>query len=136
MRRSLHAHVASLAIVAASIALLSSSASCSGKSSLCHPTSRDAAEKILAAWCARYTQCDPSRGTSAKCVEDRIGTAAVPTDDGCVAGCTDDTDECRRSSCKDDRVEECRKASSEMACADQVKESLVRYPNFCDTCFN
>jgi hypothetical protein len=128
--------VASIAVVlSALVLLLSTSASCTTSSSLCPPTTRSAAETILTAWCTRYTQCDATRGTTAKCVEDRIGIAAVPEEDGCVTGCTDDTDECRRSSCKDERVETCRKASVEMACADQVKGPLVQFPDFCDSCF-
>ncbi len=135
--RLVRSRVASIAVVIASVALLlSTSTSCTTNSSLCAPTSRSAAETILTAWCARYTQCDPTRGTSAKCVEDRIAIAVVPDEEGCGSSCPEDTDVCRRSSCKDERVERCRKASGEMACADQVEGPIVRYPDFCDSCFD
>lgn len=116
--------------------LLSTEAGCADALGLCKPTSRTAGVTILSAWCERYTQCDPKRGTVDECVSSELGNRRVPTDDGCASLCSDDTDECRRSSCDEEKIEECKTASFAMKCEEQVSNGLVRYPSFCDSCFN
>jgi len=49
--------------------------------------------------------------------------------------CSEDTD-CRRSSCDKEQIDECKAKSFAMKCEDQLSNMLVRFPSFCDRCFN
>lgn len=120
--------------VATIATMLSAQAGCTDALGLCRPTSRSAGVTILTAWCERYTQCDPKRGTVDDCVSTRLGVGQVPTEDGCAATCSEDT-ECRRSSCDQQRIDKCKAESLAMRCEDQVSDVIVRFPSNCDTCF-
>lgn len=134
--RSFSSQLVVLAIVAAGVAASSSQAGCADALGLCKPTSRTAGVTILSAWCERYTQCDPKRGTVQECVDERLASSYVPTDDGCGASCSDDTSDCHRSTCNEERVDECKTKSFAMTCDEQLSNMLIHYPSFCDSCFN
>jgi hypothetical protein len=137
LRRSQRSHVVVVtSVVVGVLVVLSTQSACSSlTSSLCKPTSRTAGVTILSAWCERYTQCDPKRGTVSDCVELRLAAGYVPTDDGCAASCSEDTD-CHRSICKQDKIDQCKTDSFAMKCDEQESNSLVRFPLGCDSCFN
>lgn len=116
------------------VALLAQTACSSLTESLCNPTSRSAGVTILSAWCERYTQCDPKRGTVADCVAQRLSLGQVPSEDGCAASCSEDMS-CHRSFCKKDKIDKCKSDSFAMTCAAQESNSLVVFPSGCDTCF-
>jgi len=125
-----------VSVVCGMLTAVSAQTACSSLTdSLCKPTSRTAGVTILSAWCERYTQCDPKRGTVADCVDLRLSVGHVPTEDGCAATCSEDTD-CRRSSCKQDKIDKCKTDSFAMKCDEQESNSLVRFPFGCDSCFN
>lgn len=102
---------------------------------LCHPTVSAAATDITTAWCTRWTACDAKRGSVAACVADQRSRFYVDDADGCASSCADDTSTCKRSTCKSDRIEACKRAVSEMKCEEQDDGQLLRYADFCDSCF-
>lgn len=123
-----------LVAAASGVAVLSPQAGCADALGLCKPTARSAGVTILSAWCERYTQCDPKRGMVDDCVSS--GLAQRPNEDGCAESCSEDTRECRRSTCDEEEIDKCKTDSFAMKCEDQVSNMFVHYPNFCDSCFN
>lgn len=103
---------------------------------LCDATKQDAADSIVGAWCARFVACGHG-GSEGDCVAARLSAYSVPGESGCGASCSEDTSDCKRSTCRPSRVEDCRAKSEAMACAEMVDQggSLLRFPDFCDSCF-
>lgn len=102
---------------------------------LCQPTVSSAATDITTAWCTRWIGCDAKRGSVAACVQDQRRRYYVEEADGCAGRCAEDTSACKRSTCKPDRVDACKRAVAEMKCEVQDDGQLIRYPDFCDGCF-
>lgn len=124
-----------VALVAGCVSVLSTQTGCDSLAT-CHSTTRSAGESIITAWCQRYVECDPKRGTVDDCVANRISIGQVPTADGCGQTCAEDDSTCRRSSCDDAKIDKCKTDSRAMKCDEQASNMLVRFPLGCDSCFN
>lgn len=131
---SLRRLVASCALAVGAFTLVPPTSGCDNLS-LCNRTQLSASTSIANAWCRRFVECGHADDEAA-CVEDRLAAFYVPDDTGCGSSCSDDTDECKRTTCDDDKVDDCAKRSQQMACADMLGNggTTVEFPDQCFFC--